>query len=294
MAPPEAAPRVEAKKPSTLRRVLFSTLRIVVAVVLALLLFQNYLLFHPSRYEEEDLDETAALFTQLKFQTSAGDQTAFYLPPSRNNPAPRRIWVVFHGNASKALDFRFFAKRFGDPKAAFLLLDYPGYGFSEGSPSRASITSMADAAVVRLAEHLGARADDLETSLGLVGHSMGAAAALEFAADHPGVRAVVLAAPYSSLMAMARRTVGWPLCLTLRQRYDNKARLAEIAQFPNPPRVFILHGSEDAAIPPAQSAELQAEFPQLVTRVEARGATHESVLLDKGERQLYAWMRSVD
>src|SRR5690606_8547888 len=85
-------------------------------------------------------------------------------------------------------------------------------------------------------------------SLGVVGHSLGAAAALQFAAEHP-VDRVVVVAPFTSTMDMARRMVGPIFAHLLHHRFDNRARLRELAARETPPRVLLLHGDNDPVIP---------------------------------------------
>jgi pimeloyl-ACP methyl ester carboxylesterase len=129
---------------------------------------------------------------------------------------------------------------------------------------------------------------DLDPRLNVLGHSIGAAAALQFAAHHP-VRRVVLAAPFTSLRDMARRTVGCPLCYLLRHNFDNRARLAELAARPQPPSVVIFHGTDDALIPEQMGRSLAGMFPRIVAFHEVEGADHNSVVF-AAETQIFAAM----
>lgn len=228
---------------------LLAALGIVVTLVVTLLAWQRRLVFFPDSYQPLDEQEARRSLQIVEYETSEGAQAAFYVRP-RLGDRPEWLWVVHGGNASRALDWRSFVEDFPDSHTAFLLIDYPGYGLNEGKPSRRAIIEASQAALQRTRETVLA-ADDGSTStvhLGLLGHSIGAAATLDLAVCCDAER-VVLIAPFTSLMAMARRTVGWPLCLLLLDRFDNARRLEELATRADRPAMTIFHGTADEIIP---------------------------------------------
>jgi len=68
----------------------------------------------------------------------------------------------------------------------------------------------------------------------LLGHSLGAAAALQAGAVIPA-RQILLIAPFTSMRAMAKRSVGVPLAYLLRHDFDNEARLGRSSDPPTRP-----------------------------------------------------------
>ena len=58
-------------------------------------------------------------------------------------------------------------------------MDYPGYGLCEGRPKRRTIRAGTDAMIAALAGHLGVGEQSLAGEIGYIGHSLGAAVALE-------------------------------------------------------------------------------------------------------------------
>lgn len=246
--------------------------------VLVLLLFQDSLIYFPRRYPTGPLTELLPPRTSLvEYRTDQGDQTAFYCAPKAGG-VPGRIWLMFSGNGAQALDWKDFVSGFPDAHTGFLLIDYPGYGRCAGAPSPATIQAGADAAFAALAAHLALPAADLARRSAVLGHSLGAAAACQFAARHAVAR-VVLVAPFTDLRAMARRSVGWPLCWLLRGNFDNRARLAEITTRVPAPPVVILHGDEDEVIPVAMGRALAAGLGGRATYHEIAGADHNGILL---------------
>ena len=117
-----------------------------------------------------------------------------------------------------------------------------------------------------------------DLGMGVMGHSIGAAAALDLAVAHPP-RHLVLVSPFTTLEAMARRAVGWPLCLLLLDRFDNSARMAELAALPDPPRVDIIHGAADDIVPFAMGRDLAGAFPAIARFHEVANADHNLILM---------------
>lgn len=240
--------------------------------VVLLLVAQNKLIYHPRRYPATQRGVAGTV--SLEFRTSQGAQRCYWMAP-RKGPGIDRVWVVFGGNAFVAAEWTEIVSAPLDPNAGFLLVEYPGYGASEGSPSPASILEASEGAVRRLREH-GVPPDALDGRLLAMGHSLGAAAALQLAVHHR-VRGVVLLAPFTTMVDMARRVVGWPLCHLVRHRWDNRARLSELLARPGT-WVAVLHGADDTLIPPAMGRTLAAEHPGRVFFHAVAGADHMTIL----------------
>lgn len=271
---------------AVLRRqmIIFGILAVV--LVAALWWFQDRLIYMPRPYTQAQLANLQATVTPLIADTAQGRQTGFYCRAHAAAGLPSRIWLVFSGNAAQALAWESFAVAYPRAQEAFLLIDYPGYGACAGRPSPPAILASSEALVVRLAGHLGVTVDVLSPRIAVFGHSLGCAAALQYAAKHH-VAAIVLVAPFTSLMAMARRVVGLPLCLVLTHRFDNRARLAEIAAAGLPPTT-IIQGDADEVVPIAMGRALAAEFPGIVLN-EVKDADHNGIV-DIAESLIHAAM----
>jgi len=214
---------------------------------------------------------------RLDFRTSAGRQTAWYLG---DGSTPKAVWIFFPGNSTLSPDWRARLGAYGlGGDVGYLLVDYPAYGENEGRPSPMAILESNEAAVEALAKHLGMPAEDLRPRLGAIGHSLGAATALQFAARNP-VRGIILFAPFTSTDDMARRMFGGAFTWLLVHKFDNKARLASLGERRNPPEVLLVHGTNDTIIPVEMGRELAARFPHFVSYLEHPGGDHGSIVDD--------------
>lgn len=77
-------------------------------------------------------------------------------------------------------------------------------------------------------------------------------------------------------MEMSRVLTGLPLGFLVWHRFDNSARLAELAAR-GPGKVIILHGTDDEAIPVGMSRTLAAEQKQIVRLEEIPGGRHNTI-----------------
>jgi pimeloyl-ACP methyl ester carboxylesterase len=309
------------------KRIVFASVLGMLAMVLVavgyLYAIQGSMIYFPRSYAAAELAAAEARFELLRYETSAGRQTAFLAAPdggrtaagAGSNVAPGRVWLLFGGNGARALDWAGFI---GDPSLsgdAFLLVDYPGYGANEGKPTPARIEESIRAAVSAAAIHLGLTEAELAPRMAVLGHSLGAAAAL-CAAEAYDVEQIVLISPFTSMRDMAALSFYRPLTLLLRHDYDNRARLrrmlgradgqgdvpgsasagapddvadggssgeqSPLRRDPSGLHVTIFHGEADSVIPVSMGRELAAMDPARITFHALPGADHNDVVLLAG------------
>jgi hypothetical protein len=268
--------------PSRLKKLLIPLIRVPVVVFMLfaflLLVAQHSLIYHPSSYGKAYALELPGGALELDYSTTEGPQRSFYLP--HRNPAkkqPDRIWVMFGGNGTRALDWADFVADCPLKDDGFVLIEYPGYGFCKGSASPKSIAESTEKAVSLVGNTLQLAPAALESKLNVAAHSIGCGAALNFAARH-SVSKVVLVAPFTSLRDMARKIVGTPLCYVLLTNFDNRARVRELAALPRPPRIAIFHGEEDNIIPARMGRELSLIAPRIIHFESVPDADHNDVI----------------
>ena len=213
-----------------------------------LYVFQAKLIYFPHPYDEADQAKLPWRI-DLDFITKAGKQRAYYLPPKNGLP-PKRVWLWFSGNAQRALDWEFLLQNHPNVAYGILLIDYPGYGASEGEADPDSIEAAGTGAAKALETHLGSA-----PRWGVMGHSLGAAAAL-LVTQELKVDKVILLAPFTSMQDMACNQFPKPVCYLLTHPFDNRALLTRLLNLNQPPQIYLFHGSIDKLIPVAMGQEL--------------------------------------
>jgi hypothetical protein len=182
---------------------------------------------------------------RIWLKTSYGNVEAWFLPAVRKagvGPTPAVIFA--HGNA-ELIDF--WPHEFSPATAlgmGVLLVEYPGYGRSEGSPSQKSVTE----AFVAAYDALVAREDVDGSRIVLLGRSLGGGAVCCLAAKRPSA-ALMLLSTFTSVRACASQFLV-PGFFVL-DPFDN---LAVVGSYPGP--VLVMHGKNDTLIPYKQGMAL--------------------------------------
>jgi pimeloyl-ACP methyl ester carboxylesterase len=209
---------------------------------------------------------------QIDFETSQGSQRAFL---QGNLTSPRNLWIFCGGNGTIALDWSQWLQEHAPKVDAWLLIDYPGYGDCKGTPSPGRIRDSIKSAVPLAAKELGWEGTVAPERLRFFGHSLGAAAALVGASDF-GIQRGVLLPPFTSTMDMSKAMTGLPIGFLIRHRFDNSARLKELAER-GPGEIIIFHGTSDEAIPVEMSRQLAAERRDVVKFIEIPNGRHNTL-----------------
>ena len=246
---------------------------IVGVALLALALFfgQTSMIYHPRPYTTAQLN---MLPTGLQALRSGDSVVGFYRAPS-DGAQPQQLWLIFGGNADVAVGWDDFAKQHSYVGVGYLLIEYPSFGAHLGKPTPASILSATEQTIALLAKELGMETVELQKRCRALGHSLGAASALQYAALHP-VQRLVLISPFTTMKAMAKRTAGWPLCELLTHRFDNQKCLQEIITTGLPP-TSVIHGDRDHFIPINMGHDL-ATMDQRIQMVIISGGDHNDVI----------------
>lgn len=255
-----------------------AALILLVGTVIALASYQSNWIYYPRRYEPTILTHLPAGIAALHYRTGQGDQVSFYQAPASGR-APQRLWLFCDGQGNVALEWSYAPAQINDPEAGYLFFDYPGFGLCAGSCTPGRILEASEAAVEALRRHLGLTPEQFAPRLGVFGYSLGTAAVMQYAARHP-VRRIVLGAPFTSLVEMGHRMFFWPCGEFLWHRFDNQARLAEVALQNSRPPVLIVHGDRDDTIPVEMPTRLAAPYPGWVERLLVPGGDHNSVATD--------------
>jgi fermentation-respiration switch protein FrsA (DUF1100 family) len=199
--------------------------------------YQRELQYFPSRHDPTPESVGLAGVNRVELSTPDGETLVLWFAP----PAADRPVILFlHGNGGSIADradrFAFYlARGYG---VAFL--SWRGYGGSTGVPSETGFVTDAKTAY----DHL--RAEGVAPNrIVLVGESLGTGVAVQLAAANP-VGAVVLEAPFSSAVDLARAAYPWlPVGLLMKDQFRSRDHIASIRA-----PILILHGDRDQVVPP--------------------------------------------
>jgi fermentation-respiration switch protein FrsA (DUF1100 family) len=192
---------------------------------------------------------------QVWLEASFGRVEAWFVPPVSDGVRPAVIFT--HGNGELIEDWASSMDGLAAGGIGVLLLEFPGYGHSGGSPSRASIREVSALAF----DWLAARPDVDGTRIVAWGRSLGGGAAGDLSADRP-IGALVLLSTFSSAAAVARQSLA-PAFL-VRDRFDN---VGAVRAYSGP--VLLMHGRSDEVLP-FRHAERIAEARDDVAITEIR------------------------
>jgi fermentation-respiration switch protein FrsA (DUF1100 family) len=202
--------------------------------------------------------------------------SAWFIP----HPAPRATLLFFHGNAGNLSHRLESIRLFHELGLAVFIIDYRGYGESEGRPTEAGTYIDATAAWRYLVETRQIPPQDIV----IFGRSLGGAIAAELASrTRPG--ALILESAFTSVPNMAARLYPWlPVRSISRFRYDTRRALDTIAC-----PMLIIHSREDEVIPFAEGEQLYAHAREPKRFLELRGGHGDGFLVSGGR-----YMQGID
>jgi hypothetical protein len=237
-------PAVASRHPQAVR---FSILALVLVVLIAVVLSQleKFFLFFPTSEIIATPAELGVRYEDVYFITDDGRQLNGWFIPGTSEIT----WLWFHGNGGNISHRTEEIVQIHHVLGVNLfIIDYRGYGKSQGSPSEQGTYKDARAALA----YLLSRPDVSPDQIVYFGRSLGAAVAVELAVEHPP-RGMILVAPFASISDMAR--IHYPAlpgaAWLARNRYNSLARIVAIES-----PLLVLHGDQDTIVPLSQGRKL--------------------------------------
>ena len=242
---------------------------------------QRHIIFQPTR---EIVQTPATLdlpFQEIRIPVFKDQQHSptihgWWIPASNN---PRGTLLYLHGNGFNISANLGLAQRFQQLGLSVFMIDYRGYGLSDGDfPSEEWTYEDARAAWTYLTEDLKIP----EQEIVVFGHSLGGAIAIDLMSHQQPAAGLIVQSSFSSMTELAR-TQGWPnafpLSLLLNQRFDSIQKVPSL----NVPTLWI-HGEADALIPAQMSQQLFNASPEPKRIKTFPEATHNQVAEIGGDR----------
>jgi fermentation-respiration switch protein FrsA (DUF1100 family) len=233
------------------------------------------MVFHPTPGADLEPGDLRIDGSEVWLDTEDGVRVhAFFLPGA---PDRDRAILYLHGNAGNASHRLPIAAELARLGSDVLVLDYRGYGRSQGTPSEAGVYRDARAALAHLT---GARGL-VERRVVLFGESLGGAVAIDLAADR-ALAGVIVSSTFTSLADM-----GWSMAGPFGRWLagDGFDSLAKVASLRAPLLAF--HGDRDELVSIELGRRLFERAPPPKEFHVIRGAGHNDTV-DVGGADYFA------
>jgi pimeloyl-ACP methyl ester carboxylesterase len=173
----------------------------------------------------------------------------------KRNIGDRKVILYLHGKGKNLSANAKHANRLMRMGFSVLIIDYRGYGLSEGDfPTEASVYTDAETAW----NYLIAKGYKPNQIL-LYGHSLGGAIAIDLAVKQPEAIGIIVDASFTSMPDMAfldPKFRVFPINLVIHQRFDSIAKVRSLTM-----PVLYIHGTADELIPMSMSQRLHEATP---------------------------------
>lgn len=187
------------------------------------------------------------------------------------------VVLYFHGNGEIAADYNDIATLYAGIGLTLLVVDFRGYGRSDGSPSASTMITDA-VATYEMVPEIVAGSGTEAGSLYVMGRSLGSAAAVAVAQRAGAeIGGLILESGFSDTFGLIAR-IGGPNLEGVSERQDgfDNGGILETVSVPT----LVIHGREDRIIPVEDGRELYRRAATMNKRiVEIPRAGHNDLLL---------------
>ncbi|MBE9008204.1 alpha/beta fold hydrolase [Fortiea sp. LEGE XX443] len=258
------------------------------AICIFLLVQQPRFIFFPSSV----IEKTPELFNLpyeevwLPVKTSAGKVENVHGWWIKANQPDAKVLLYLHGNGINIGANIAHTNRFYQLGFSVLLIDYRGYGRSQGDfPNEIKVYQ--DAATAW--QYLTQQQQIPPQQIFIYGHSLGGAIAIDLAVKHPEAAGLIVESSFTSIrdMVSTRNLFSiFPVDLILTQRFESIEKVSQL-QMP----VLFIHGTADSTVPSYMSQKLYDAAPEPKQLIFVPGADHNNTAVVSGGKYLQ-WVQS--
>jgi fermentation-respiration switch protein FrsA (DUF1100 family) len=222
------------------------------------------------------IDPDGPPIQKVALKTSDGETlVGWYLPPEPGQP----VFLFFPGNALGLSVYEWRYRLWAERGAGFLAVGYRGFSGSTGRPTEAGLAMDAEAGWDWLAARHPAQ------RIVINGYSLGTGVAVRLAAAHPA-RALILEAPYTSTVDVARPHFSWfPVDALMQDRFDSRKLIGSVRM-----PIMIVHGDRDQTIPFALGQALYEAAPAPKRFLRMEGVDHNNLTTDAEMNAIWAFI----
>jgi fermentation-respiration switch protein FrsA (DUF1100 family) len=224
---------------------------IFIGLLSAAMLGCNGVFFQPYRGYVQTPGNLDLAYEDVHFQASDGTPLHAWFLPSEGKALGTILFL--HGNAENISTHIMSVRWLPARRFNVFLLDYRGYGASEGAPTDVGVQDDVDSALRTLL----ARKDVDPDRVVVFGQSLGGAIAIYNVARSPyrqHIRALVVESAFASYRQIAREKLAdfwltwplqYPLSWTVSDEYSPSKAVAGVSPIP----LLIIHGDHDPIVP---------------------------------------------
>ncbi|MCP4700696.1 MAG: alpha/beta hydrolase [Gammaproteobacteria bacterium] len=236
----------------SLFRIILGTLLAIPLLLYPLLyFFQDYLLFHPRKISEEELAGIRRMYPGAEITLMTPDNIQLHGWYVKADGAEKSPLLIYFGGNAEEVSGRLFSDRIYLKGWSLLLVNYRGYGLSQGVPSEESFFKDALLIYDTFAGKDGVDGNKIVT----MGRSVGTGVAVYLAAQRP-VKGLVLVSPYDSITSVAQNAYPYaPMPWLLKHPFDALSKAPAISA-----PMLALIAENDRIIPHPHSEKLLAAW----------------------------------
>jgi pimeloyl-ACP methyl ester carboxylesterase len=254
--------------PLFLLRMIIGLLIVIVALFVLFSILQERLIFYPQRISDKEAEILMKRNSRVEpISLKTHDNLTirgWFLKNSSSSKSP--LILYFGGNAEEVSYLLDYAEK--TKGWSWVLINYRGYGLSEGKPSETNLYRDA----ISLYDYFAKRDDIDKDRIVIMGRSLGTGVAT-YLAQMRKTSAVILVSPYDSLVSVGKSVFPFlPVNLILRHRFDSLSR----APFITVP-LLVLVASDDNIIPVQYSRKLAEKWGAAYSLIIIKGEDHNTI-----------------
>ena len=197
---------------------------------------QDSLIFKPTQ-DVKPISEVFPEASEYWISTPKGNKLQTWYKPALSD---KETLVYLHGNADNLSTRGRLINILSEDDRGLLIFSWGGFGMSQGKPSEQNFYNDARAIFDWLESEKGLKTNNLI----IYGESLGTGVAVQLATERD-FKAVILAAPYTSIAQMAANDYPWlPVNLLLNHRFDSIDKVNAITE-----PLVVMHSTDDDTIP---------------------------------------------
>lgn len=242
-----------------------------ITLCIGLYLFQENLIFFPQKLNKNHQFKFTENFEELTFKTSDNKSLNGLLFKSDSS---KGLIFYLHGNGGSLSSWGNIADTYTDLNYDIFILDYRGYGKSEGK-----INSQTQLFEDNQMIYNELKKKYKEENMVILGYSIGTGLASKLASDNNPSQ-LILQAPYYSLTDMMRQKFPFIPTFILKYKFSTNKYLKK-CQMP----ITIFHGDKDKVINYNSSLRLKEDFRDKANLITLKGQGHNGMTNNREYKQ---------